>query len=205
MLSAGFLSALACCIILKMGYGHPIGFANPARSIGRFIAGQWAQPRPPAELSGALANASDPDLAFVVHRMIGNAGPRGNRLLTGKYQKIIEIVAQLRKVIGHRKAVFNDTGVGQGDVYTSAGLTYFLGGFRVISAVTEPIMSIWLMSDYRRWQEDVVHSDVDCLVTNTGDMDSDVMAMWFISRYPSSAKTTFQILQDTSYSLVCRQ
>jgi hypothetical protein len=61
------------------------------------------------------------------------------------------------------------------------------------------------MSDYRRWQEDVVHSDVDCLVTNTGDMDSDVMAMWFISRYPSSAKTTFQILQDTSYSLVCRQ
>ena len=37
-----------------------------------------------------------------------------------------------------------------------------------MSAVTEPIMSIWLMSDYRRWQEDLVNSDVDCLVTNTG-------------------------------------
>jgi hypothetical protein len=71
-----------------------------------------------------------------------------------------------------------------------------------MSAVTEPIMSIWLMSDYRRWQEDVVNSDVDCLVTNTGD---DPMAMWFMSRYPSSAKTTFQVLQDASYLLVCRQ
>lgn len=192
-LGAGFLTALACCIILKMAYGHSaIGFANPARSIGRFIGGQWAQAaQPPAELElpRALANVSDPDLAFVVHRMIGNAGPRGNRLLTRKYQRIIEITTQLRKAIGHRKVVFDDSGLRKGDrcgggeplCLYSSGLIYFLGGFRVMSAVTEPIMSIWLMSDYRRWQEDVVYSDVDCLVTNTGD---DPMAMWFMSRYP---------------------
>jgi hypothetical protein len=203
-LSAGFLTALTCCIILKMAYGHPaVGFANPARSIGRFIGGQWAQAQPPAELPRALANVSDPDLAFVVHRMIGNAGPRGNRLLTGKYQKIIEIVAQLRKTIGHRKVVFN--GIEKYDPYISMGLTSFLGGFHNISAVTKPGMSIWLMSDYRRWQEDVVNSDVDCLVTTAGDVDSDPMAMWFISRYPSSTKTTFQVLQQSSYLLVCRQ
>ena len=99
-LGAGFLTALACCIILKMAYGHSaIGFANPARSIGRFIGGQWARAaQPPAELPRALANVSDPDLAFVVHRMIGNAGP-GGPTLDGKYQRIIEITAQLRKAI----------------------------------------------------------------------------------------------------------
>ena len=156
--------------------------------------------QPPAELSRSLANVSDPDLAFVVHRMIGNAGPRGNQLLTEKYQRIIEIVAQLRKTIGDRKIVFN--GTDKYDTYISPGLTYFLGGFRVISAVTEPIISIWLMSDYRRWQEDLVNNDVDCLVTTAGD--SDPMAMWFISRYPSSTKTTFQVLQK-SYLVVCRQ
>jgi len=213
-LSAGFLTALTCCIILKMAYGYPVGFPNPARYaryIGRFIAGHpvaapgdrwWAQqPQPPAELSRFLANVSDPDLAFVVHRMIGNAGPRGNRLLTGQYQKIIEIVAQLRKEIGHRKVVFNG-GFEPGDATTS--LTYFLGGFRVVSSVTEPITSIWLMSDYRRWQEDLVNSDVDCLVTTTGDVDGDPMAMWFISRYPSSTKTNLQLPQQKSYLLLCR-
>jgi hypothetical protein len=203
-LSAGFLTALTCSIILKMVYGQPaVGFANPARSIGRFIAGQWAQPQPPAELSRSLANVSDPDLAFVVHRMIGNAGPRGNRLLTRKYQKVIEIVAQLRKTIGHRKVVFN--GIEKYDPYISMGLTSFLGGFHNISAVTKPGTSIWLMSDYRRWQEDVVNGDVDCLVTTAGNVDSAPMAIWFISRYPSSTKTTFQVLQQSSYLLVCRQ
>src|SRR5262249_30056843 len=154
-----------CCIIIKMAFGDSaIGFANPARSIGRFIGGQWTQPQPPAELPRALANVSDPDLAFVVHRMIGNAGPVGDRLLTRKYQKIIEITAQLRKAIGHRKVVFNDSGLrkdgrcgGEPLCLYSSGLIYFLGGFRVMSAVTEPIMSIWLMSDYKRWQVDVVN------------------------------------------------
>jgi hypothetical protein len=129
--------------------------------------------------------------------------------LTEKYQRIIEIVAQLRKAIGDRRVVFN--GIDQYDTvaewhreYIPIGLTYFLGGFRVISAVTEPVISIWLMSDYRRWQEDLTNSDVDCLVTTARNAASDPMAMWFISRYPSSTKTTFQVLQK-SYLVVCRQ
>ena len=203
-LSAGFLTAVTCFIILKMAYGHPIGWANPARSFERFVAGQWAQV-PPAELSPSLANVSDPDLAFVVHRMIGNSGPRGSGLLAGRwYPKVIEIVAQLRKTIGLRNVVFNGV-IEKDGSYISPGLTYFLGGFHVISAITEPASSIWLMSDYRRWEKDLVNSDVDCLVTTARDVDSDPMAMWFISRYPSSTKTTFQVLQQKSYLLVCRQ
>jgi hypothetical protein len=203
-LSAGFLGVLVCCIIVKMAYGHPTGFANPVRSIGRLIRDKFAQAQPPVERFRALAKASDPDLAFVLHRMIGEAGPRGNRLLTADYPKIVEIVAQLRKTIGHRKVVFN--GIEKnGDAYISTGLIYFLGGFRVISDVTEPRMSIWLMSDYRRWQKDLVNSDVDCLVTTAGDVETDPMVMWFISRYPTSAKTTFQVSQGLSYSPVCRQ
>jgi hypothetical protein len=207
-LSAGFLVTLACCIIVKIVYGYsggfayPVGFANPARSLGRAIAGQWAQPQAPIKLSPSLANVSDPDLAFVLHRMIGNGGARGNQLLTEKYQRIIEIVAQLRKAIGDRRIVLTKTD--PGETYIPTGLIYFLGGFRVISAVTEPVMSIWLMSDYRRWQEDLLNSDVDCVVTTARNVASDLMAMWFISRYPSSTKTTFQLLQK-SYSLVCRQ
>jgi hypothetical protein len=214
-LSAGFLVTLACCIIVKIvygspgGFGYPVGFANPARSIGRAIAGQWAQPQAPIKLSPSLANVSDPDVAFVLHRMIGNGGARSNQLLTEKYQRIIEIVAQLRKAIGDRRVVFNgtdkyDTLAEWHRDYIPIGLTYFLGGFRVISAVTEPVISIWLMSDYRRWQEDLTNSDVDCLVTTARNAASDPMAMWFISRYPSSTKTTFQVLQK-SYLVVCRQ
>jgi hypothetical protein len=213
-LSAGFVVTLACCIIFKMvygypgGFGYPVGFANPARSLGRLIAGQWAQPQAPVKLSPSLANVSDPDLAFVLHRMIGNGGAQGNELLWEKYQRIIEIVAQLRKAFGDRRVVFNGTGkydpAPRVDTYIPTGLTYFLGGFRVISSVTEPVISIWLMSDYRRWQEDLINSDVECLVTTGATVDSDPMAMWFISRYPSSTKTNFQVLRK-SYLVVCRQ
>lgn len=198
-IATAFGCALALAVLIKVLAGQPASYGVPGTALLGLVgelesAGRQQEARHPL--------GPEEDIGTVVGRRIG--GPRSWR---ARYpQSVADLVVKLRRELGERRVVIDSTSTATGNLFVYSGLLFFLGDLRVTSSITEPTISIWLSSDYARWQQDLSKGDPDCLVTSATDLEADPMARWFIERYGAEVPPDRARRRDLNeYSVLCRQ
>jgi hypothetical protein len=178
VIGASFAVVLGGALLIKLSAGQLIDYGNPAGA----TAGLAQIFNVPKDDGGRHSERLNEHLEFVLKRIAGQ--PERRKKLLSFYGQVAELVAELRGELNGRRVVFDDPpNKKQDGLQVLPGLLYFLAGFPPISAITEPLISVWLSSDYARWQQDIGRNSPDCLVTTTTDLDGDPMIRWFVRAY----------------------
>jgi hypothetical protein len=191
--SAMFGTVLILAVITKMSSGK---FLIP-RSPTIAVAAALEMIKAPERQGELEPDHHDGALAFVLKRI--SSQPDHRKLLMdakplfGQTPRV-DVISELKRRLDGKRIVFD---------VSDSGAMYFFGGFTPVSSITEPAMSIWLRSDYLRWQKQILSGEPDCLVTSptTG---SDPMVQWFTQTYrldPAKDGESFR----NYYSIYCRK
>jgi hypothetical protein len=192
-----FGGALLLAVAIKILFGQPASYRVPGPAIAALVNDLRT---PPAAGATEWTRNEDVERDIVMSRI---GGPREWR---ARYpQPIVSLVTELRRQLGPRRVVIDDSSVPTSELYFHPGLLFFLGDLRVGSSVTDPTVSIWLASDYVRWQRDLAKSNPDCLVTFATELEADPMAQWFLARYPDIAQDGVRRGELARYAVLCRQ
>jgi hypothetical protein len=173
--SATFGTVLILAIITKMSSGKFLIPRSPtiavAAALDMIIAPERQGELQPDHNDGALA--------FVLRRISSQPDHRKllmeSKPLFGQPLRV-DVISGLKRRLDGKRVVFDVSEP------TPSGAMYFFGGFTPVSSITEPAMSIWLHSDYLRWQKQILSGEPDCLVTSPTTA-SDPMVQWFTQTY----------------------